>query len=48
MDLRISLPNGNCIEHSNASLARSFYEARACGNLEAVRTKLAEEVAWHA
>jgi ketosteroid isomerase-like protein len=35
------------MEYPNAALVRSLYEARARGELEVVRTMLAEEVVWH-
>ena len=35
------------VEHTNAALVRTLYEARARGDLEAVRALLAEDIVWH-
>lgn len=35
------------MEHPNVALVRTLYEARARGDLEAVRPILAEDIVWH-
>ncbi len=35
------------MEHSNAALVRHLYDARARNDLDAVRSMLPAEIAWH-